>query len=197
METTFKKRITSPYQEKVHQVQELQKQSFDISNEQHPVRSSVRHLCGTYKLTAEFVEDNATLDTLKHVNGLIAILCTLRKDGKIVGLGRGSAVVNRMNRFLDRSISVAINGSFLSACNNATKVFDTLRLDESQEIGHSTPYGNAYGEVPPLITEKQRKWLSELISSNIDDADEKEERLSQLEQLTKEEASQMIQSFMK
>ena len=177
--------------------QMARKQSYNVQDSQHPVRISVRQLCGTYQITATFEEDKETLATFRHIPGLIAILCTLRQDGKIIGQGRVSSVVNRVNRVLERTLSVAINGSFLSAANSATKVLDTLRL-EAPALTGPKGLGEASqtreNDGPEPASEKQCQYLTQLAQINCE-GEELEKWLSQINSLTKEEASQAIAHF--
>jgi hypothetical protein len=142
----------------------------------------------------------ATLDTL-NISGLISVLCTLRKDGRIVGQGRGWSTVNRVNKSIDRSCSTAINGSFLSACNNACKVLDALRLQEMDEqaaADKNAMFRDAYGareHDPALATEKQKTYARQLISLNVEDEADREQIASTLDDMTKDEISSLIQRF--
>ena len=95
---------------------------------------------------------------------------------------------------------MAINGSFMSAANNATKVLDTLRLDlpvqtPSQAIGEA--YRAPVGESLDLATDKQKKYLRELILLNVEDSREQDQRIMQMEELTRSEASELIQAYAK
>ena len=98
------------------------KQAYNVREEKNPVMEEVRKLCGTYSLSATFEEDTQTLGACKHIPGLVAVLCTLKKDGRVIALGRGSSCHNRMNRSIERTTFAAINGSLMSAVNNCTKV---------------------------------------------------------------------------
>ena len=47
------------------------------------------------------------------------------------------------------------------------------------------------------ITDKQKSYLLQLIQSNVADEDDREQQISQLDELTRDEASEAIQSFKK
>ena len=169
-------------------------------NQEDALRSHVRRLCNTLELSATFEEDAATLDTL-NVSGLISVLCTLRKDGRIIGQGRGWSTVNRVNKSIDRSCSTAINGSFLSACNNACKILDALRLEEMDEqaaADRGAKFRDAYGareHDSDLATEKQKAYARQLLSLNVEDEADREQIASTLDDMTKDEISSLIQRF--
>jgi hypothetical protein len=152
-----------------------------------PVQNEVAKRIGEYKLVATFSEDIDTKNTFKHVPGLIAFLCTLRKDGNVIAVGRGSAFLSRMNRYVERTIDTAFNASLVDAVVRGTKVIDALNsgpLTSPNEVG--TPYTGFDG-----ITDKQRDYLSVLIG-NLANEDEREEWLNKLDVMTRDEASAAI-----
>lgn len=188
MKTAYKP-IPSPYQA-------MRKRSFNTQDNKHPVRTEIQKFLGSYQLGVEFQEDQETLTRFKHIPGVIALLCTLRKDGQVIGLGRGVAVVNRINRIVERTTSMAINGAFMSACNNATKVLDSLRLEPPiKELGQA--YSAKEEPASDLATDKQKNYLRELILLNVEDSREQEQRIMQLDELTRSEASTLIQAYAK
>ncbi|OGJ55208.1 hypothetical protein A2880_02760 [Candidatus Peribacteria bacterium RIFCSPHIGHO2_01_FULL_49_38] len=193
--TTFKR---SPIQPRG--IRPIQRRSAsDFSNKEHSVRTELRKLCVTYQLTVTFEEDAATLDTFKHVPGLIAVLCTLRKDNRVISQGRSWATLNRMNKFIDRAINSAINGSFLSAANNATKVLDALRLEavDADRAKMGASLGGAYipkeTYVSEPATDRQKAYANRLLAESSYDEPEREQLAASLDQMTKEEISELIQ----
>ena len=187
--STHYKSIRSPFQA-------VRKQSYNVQDKRHPVRLEIQKFIGAYQIDIQFEEDQETLQKFRHIPGLIAILCTLRKDGKVVGLGRSISVVNRINRIVERTVSMAINGIFLSACNSATKVLDTLRL-EAPALTGPRGLGEAYKmpeeEVSEFAaTDRQKSYLRELLSLAIEDEREREVKISQIDEMTKSEASAAI-----
>lgn len=150
-----------------------------------PVREAMRKYLGTYNLTATFEEDTETLRTFKHISEYLPVICTLRKDGKVIAVGRGASILTPMNRSIQRAIYGAINGSWLSASNSACKVFDLERMDTVSD----TPFSAE----PILATEKQKSYLRELILLNCEDDTDRQQRIEALGTLTKDEASQQIQ----
>jgi len=157
----------------------------------------MRKYCGTYDLSVSFEEDTQTLTTFSHVSGLIAFLCTIRKDGKIIGQGRGWSAMNRVNKYIERSVSTAINGSLLSAVNNATKILDTLRIgamDQDREAEKAEMYRSRSSELSEPASDRQREYLRRLVRENCSE-EERERWEGQIDTLTKEEASQAIQTY--
>lgn len=187
MKTVQRTNIPSP-------IQLAQREAFNISNPQHPVREEIRKNIGTYNLTAEFAEDTDALATFKHVPGLVAFSCTLKRDGHVVGRGVGRATLSRTNRYVERAVRAAFNASLVDAVVCA-KMLDSLCVDTDDE---DRVFGDVYKQRDTgreLITDRQKSYLLELIDSNVFDEEAKDEWIARIGALTKEEASEAISSF--
>lgn len=160
-----------------------------MRGEEHPAREAIQQCLGNHTLTAVIEEDMTTLATMKHIDGLVAFLCTLTKDGKVISQGHGSVVLGPNNRFIQRAIASAFNSALADAVIRATKVLDTFRGKTEGE--------DSYNDVSEPATEKQRDYLRQLIYTNVDNDDERERWESQLTELTKSEASKAIENFKK
>jgi hypothetical protein len=187
MNTAYKTRVPSPFQvaRKPYYQKELPKDT---------VQGEINKLLGTYQFSATFEEDTQTATTLKHIPGIIAFVCTIKKGDQIIGQGRGTSVINQNNRFIVRTIGYAFNASIVDAIVRSTKILDIFRPDAKPHSwgGADTAEDSFVG-----ITDKQKSYLTELIQSKVTDEDEREGWMSQLGELTKEEASQAIQRFAK
>ena len=170
--------VVSPYQ--------ILKQKASVQDEEHPVRREIKKACTSMTFTATLEEDLPTLELFKHVPNFIAFLCTLRqsKSGEIIGQGRGTASFSQSNRSILRTIRTAVNASLIDAMARGTRVLDTL-TDEPMNTNR-----DVFG-----ITDKQKIYLQELISTRVNDREERERWLSQIEGFTVDEASEAIQSF--
>ncbi|MFA6385969.1 MAG: hypothetical protein WCW29_04465 [Candidatus Paceibacterota bacterium] len=196
-ETTYRSRkILSPLQPEVRPIRNV----IDVRNEKHPAHDEIRKLCGTrYNFEVSFEEDTQTLQHFRHIPGLIAILCTLKRDGQVISFGRSCAVFSRMNKYLERTISTAINGSFLSATNNATKVFEALRISEGDEqmtLRFKEEGGSSFYQESEPSSEKQKSYLRQLISKNVDDEDERSKLELKIDEMSKNDASEMIKNLL-
>ncbi len=188
MKTAYKPRIASPFQV-------MREKPFDVQDKKHPVRQEIEKCIGRYNLTAVVEEDIATQTTMK-LPGLISFLCTLLKDGRVVSQGRGNSILNPTNRFLQRAVASAFNSALADAAIRATKVLDTFRT--SYEPNTSTTLDEAYRakeSVSGLATDKQKSYLLELVSLNCTDEDERTRWETQIDEISKDEASAAIQSF--
>ncbi len=176
METTYRNR-PSPYQA-------MKRQTYNVQSTEHPARREIKKLVGSYNIQAIVEEDTQTLATFKHVPGLVAFLCTLVKDGDVIGQGRGTAAFSHSNKFISRTIKTAFNGSLIDAMIRSTRVLDTF--DEANEPREVAP-----------ITDKQKSYLSELVSKHVTGEFELEQWASQLESMSRNEASAAIEAFAK
>jgi len=187
MNTSYKRNIVSPIQ--------LRNKPYDIKQNtvvQEEIRKNIR----TINFSAEFVEDTQTLQLFKNIPGVIAFSCILKRDGQTIGVGRGMSVVSKTNRYMEKTVNFAQNSALIDATVRATKMLDVLHLTTNLENGVKSALANnqeTYTE--ELITEKQKSYLTELININVDDDEDREYKISQLENLTKMEASEMIQEF--
>ena len=189
MKTAYKPSIISPYQT-------MQKKTFDTRDKKHPAREEIERCVGTYNLTAVIEEDIQTQAIMK-IPGLISFLCTLLKDGRVIAQGYGSSILSSTNKFFQRAVSSAFNSSLADATIRATKVLDTFRNPDKSAI--STALDEAYEAKSRNefigITEKQKNYLFELIQTNVTEEEERRRWESQIDQLSKDEASEAIQSF--
>lgn len=213
MNTIYRKPIPSP----MHPYQVAKNMTFDVQNSQHPVRQEIQGSLGEFKLTATFEEDTQTLALFKHVPGLIAFICTLTntKNGSILGQGRGTTVLSKINRYIDRSVAIARNASLIDAVVRATKAMEALNLDTDEQKGETTPtidtaeskaanytgleLPESFNEKPVAqgITAKQKEYLKKLVATNIKSELERDRWLSELHNLSSQEASRAIQQFKK
>jgi hypothetical protein len=193
MNTTYRTRIPSPFQ--------VAKKPFK-PEKTDTLHNEVQKLLGTYEFSATFEVDSQTATTLNHIPGLIAFLCTVKskKTGKVIGQGRGTTAINQINKFIVRNISFAFNASLVDAVVRSTKIQDVFRPDATPHPwtdANSTP-SDAYkvqDTESDIATPKQVDYLRQLIQINVGDEDEREGMESQLGELTKSEASDMIKSF--
>jgi hypothetical protein len=173
-------------------------------NEKVPVLEEVTRSIGTYNLTATVAVDTEALSIFKHVPGLIAFICTLKKGNDVIGIGRGTATLNRMSKYVDRAVCYAFNASLIDAMVRSTKTLDAIYLksmtqDEAvaatREPIPNTPTFST-DETEKYATDKQKVFLTRLINKNCKGST-KEEYLSQLNSpyLSKFNCSEMINSL--
>ena len=192
MQTQYKTRaVRSPFQP--HPVKQAQEKVLNMNDEQNPVRQILAKLCQTqYALSATFSPDTGIMSVLK-TPGLIAVKCELSLQGKgLVGIGHGSTAISKLNKGLDRALYSCLNGALMSAINSACKSLDVIRLEGGQgQLGEA--YKAVRGEETQPATDKQKSYLRELILLNAEDDTDRQQRINQISELTKEEASQQIQ----
>jgi len=186
MNTTYRPQV-SPYQI-------AKKQMSDVHSEVHPARKEIQAIIGNYQLVAEVAEDKQTLATLGHIPGLIAFICHIKRNGEIVGTGRGSAVLNGMNKFIARTVHFAFNSSVLNAVAQSTKAIDSIANPPMTGLGVENAEDSVRSE---SMTDKQRSFLTTLIQKNVRDESTLTWWMNQLNEMNSRQASDAIKSFVK
>src|SRR3989344_7991921 len=110
--TTYQRGIRSPFHAWAFQ-KSPQRKPVMAKNERDPLSDTVQECIGSFDVTATFEKDESTLALLKNVEGLVAFICTLKRNGEVISQGRGSAIVNRKSRFIDRAVSTAFGSAFV------------------------------------------------------------------------------------
>jgi len=159
----------------------------DVRDTNHPARRLIQSCLGEYDLKAIVEEDIRTSAVMKHMPGLISFVCTLKLKDRVIAQGYGSSVLNQNNRYVQRAVHSAMNSAVADSVIRATKVLGTLQDEVEAMVGAQMP--------PEPISEPQKKYLRELAVQQMNDDNEREQFLSELPELTKREASQMIQNM--
>lgn len=203
MKTNYKPRIASPYQM-------TQEKTFRVRDKKSPVQEEIEKNTGTFNISVEVKEDKETISSFKHISNLVSFITTLKNEkNEVVGIGRGSAVVNRLNKFIERTVRFAYNASLIDAMVRSTKILDALYItpvkqenievpDEADLEGRDRPAFFGDEDMPKIATEKQREFLNRLIDEKCDDDSTKEEYLGQLNSpyLSKFDCSNLINSLL-
>lgn len=201
MKTNHKHRIASPYQ--------MTREKTFRMRDKSPIQEDIEKNTGTFNLTVDVKEDKETISLFKHVPNLISFITTLKNENdEVVGIGRGSAVINRLNKFVERTVRYAYNASLIDAMVRSTKILDALYItpsnqentevpDEADLEGRDKPAFYGEEDMPKIATEKQRAFLNRLIDEKCDDST-KEEYLGQLNSpyLSKFDCSKLINSLL-
>ncbi len=195
MNTAYRSRL-SPYQLKPqHPIELMRQKAADTQDEEHPARKEIERVIGNYQLVATIEEDKQTLETLGHIPGLIAFICNVKRDGELIGTGRGSAVLNGMSKFIVRAVRFAANSSVLNAIAQSTKAIDSMVSPHTNELGIEEPGQDSV--MAEGITDKQRSFLTTLVRKNVHDESTLTWWANQIETMDSKQASDAIKSFVK
>ena len=177
-------------------------QAMDIHSVSHPVRKLIEKNLGTITFTAEITEDKQTINLLKNnIPGIVAFLCTLKKDNIIISEGRGESVINPENKYISKNITFAKNASIIDSIVRASKVLDILPLDTSSQPNSGLTLNKSYEVVKEVkdqdyITDKQKNYLLTLIRTNV--AENKRRELeNEIVNYSRDDASELIKSLVK
>lgn len=175
----------------LQQVKHDRDNAFSTQKKDSPVREEIEKCIGEHKLIAYVEEDVHTLVTMKHITGLIAFLCTLTRDGKVIAQGSGASILNATtNRWMKRNVLSAFHSSIIDAVMKATKILGTL-----SPIDGVMTVGNIENLSVTPITEKQATYLQQLIQDNVPDIGERRKQEARIPHLSKQEASELIASY--
>ncbi|MFA5932241.1 MAG: hypothetical protein WC793_02590 [Candidatus Paceibacterota bacterium] len=173
----------------------------------NPIQEEIAKNVGTYNLTAIIEEDKETVSKLKNIPNLICFLCTLKIGNEIIGVGRGSANLNRMNRGIERGVRYSFGNSIVDAVVRGIKNLDALYFKTTNQP--ETKIQNEVDlegrdkqsffndeDMPQEATDKQRNFLTKLVEKC--DEEDKEEYLDALASpyLSKFQCSELIQKLM-
>ena len=172
--------------------QRLEEKAFDYSDPKNPVRKEINKNIGSFDLTVSIEEDKQTLSLL-NTPGLISFLCLLKVNNKVIGSGRGSSLISQNNRYVERVVRYAFGSSILDAVAKTVKTSDVLYPNKKEGVPFSIEDLNI--KETEMITSNQKRYLTELIYSNITDEEQKAKWESNLEDFTKAEASEAISNF--
>ena len=166
--------------------------TFQTKQRLDPVQEAVQKNIGKFTLEISIEEDKETVGLLKHLPGpVIAYKCTVRKGSLVLGIGRGNSILSKINKWVDRSCRYTVNASIIDSIVQSVKAMDVLYLRDNGEVLTQETNEIEYA------SDKQKNYLRELIRSNVFDEGKRKYWESQIEQLTKNEASEKIQSFVK
>jgi len=194
---------TYPYKQKLV-VSPLKnfREVYNVRNTSHPIREIITKSVGTINFTAVIEEDTQTLALFRHIPGLVAFLCSLQRNTEngpeIISQGRGTAVLNSTNRYIEKTVKIACNASILDSVAKATRAFDSIGLSttENSAISQNKAVIEPSTEInQDLATEKQKSYLLNLIDTHVSDEDDRSRWEDRISGLTRADANEAIQSF--
>ena len=100
--------------------------AYKTKEKMNPIQEEIAKNVGTYNLTAIIEEDKDTALKLKNIPNSICFLCTLKIGNEIIGIGRGSANLNRMNRGIERGVRYSFGNAIIDAIVRGVKNLDVL-----------------------------------------------------------------------
>jgi len=176
--------------------------TFNTTDRKHPIQEELLKVSGTHSFEATFAIDTEMMNKFKDsIPGIVGIICHLKRDGKIVSEGRGTAALSKLNRSVERTTNFVHRSAFLDAIMRYTRILEAL--DTSSDIKQDgfinlDELFKDDNEVIPA-TEKQKTYLLELVQSNVYSNEERSKWREEINAkgFSKEDASTAIQSFIK
>jgi len=173
--------------------------SFNTTDRKHPIHEELNKVIGTHSFEATFAIDTEMMNKFKEaIPGIVGIICHLKRDGKIVSEGRGTAALSKLNRSVERTTNFVHRSAFLDAIMRYTRILDAIgtgnEIKQDGLINLEELFKD--NEVIPA-SEKQKNYLLELIQTHIFGNEERNKWKEEIKGFSKEEASEAIQSFIK
>ncbi len=165
----------------------VQKQESEV----HPIRVEIEKYLGVYDITATFEEDIQTNTVFNHP-GLIAYLCTLKIGQKVIGQGRGMSVLSQSNRYIASSTKFAFSSALTDACVRAGKFPNAFSAEADGPVPSYGLNSDSYSAATYQASDAQKRYLTQLIDTKVDDEDEKNQMLGNLDTMSKQDASDLI-----
>ena len=168
-----------------------------------PVQEEMMKNTGSFTLTVIVEKDIEMTNTFKHIPNFIAFKTTLKRGDVVLSIGTGAGILNRLNKFLDRTVLFAKNASLIDAMVRSTKVLDALYLMPTNQKENEVDLEGRdkqvfYGDddMPQYASQKQRAFLSQLLEKSNNSS--KGEYLNHLNSpyLSRFDASEMISSLL-
>ena len=174
--------------------------TFNTTDRKHPIQEELLKVSGTHSFEATFAIDTEMMNKFKAIPGIVGIICHLKRDGKIVSEGRGTAALSKLNRSVERTTNFVHRSAFVDAIMRYTRILEALdtgnEIKQDGFINLDELFGDE--EVIPA-TEKQKTYLLELVQSNVYSNEERSKWREEINAkgFSKEDASTAIQSFIK
>ena len=207
MVENYQREILSPIQ--------IRKKPYDISGQNHPARDEIVKCLGDFNLSISVEEDLETLKLFDRIpGGVVAFIARVfTEDGQCVGIGRGSAIFSRVNKYLSRTVRSAFCASIIDGIVKSCKGLDAIffagpeyqqniersqvnseqnkrrELSPRRDVGRTQDnfYRQERSNSYEPATEKQKNYLLKLLSDSGDDYEPDE-----ISGLSKSEAAEKI-----
>jgi hypothetical protein len=190
MNTQYKNRVRSPYI--------TSNKTATAVVDRHFAEEELAKSIGKFDFSATFTKDDEAVAMFKDTPHLVALVCTLKLGNVIIGRGRAMNVLGPNNKYIGKAVQSVWNYAFLDSVSKASRIMDTLHLSseaKSEDKPVTTTSYEIADSTSELITDKQKSYLIELITTNIESEYERNSWISQLDEMTRSEASETIKSL--
>lgn len=166
-------------------------------------KGGAEKLSACYNYSAFFEQDTQTMTIFSNIKGLIAFVCTLYTGPEKVGQGRGSSTLTKNDEDPNKAIKMAQKSAYIDAVIRTSGLSDIFTQDletmpSEKIIDLSQSEEMVVEENLPAqdpITCRQMDLCKRLLNETCDDGFKRQQAIEQLNDLTKVEASKLIQSL--
>lgn len=170
---------------------------YTIKGKKSLAKGGSEKIASIYGYTASFIQDNETMRAF-DVKGLIAFICDLYKGNQKVGQGRGASTLSKNDNDPNKTIKMSQKSAYIDAVIRASGLSDIFTQDLDTIPTQAISEIQTQEEEKVLqdsITSRQKDLLISLLYQNVHEEEQREKWIASLDELTKGEASEQIQSF--
>ena len=94
-----------------------------------PIQEEIEKNIGSFNLKVTIEKDVDMIKEFSHIQNFIAFKTTLRNENnEVIGIGNGTGVINRLNKFVERTCIFCKNASLIDAMMKSIKIIDALSI---------------------------------------------------------------------
>ncbi|MEI6296389.1 MAG: hypothetical protein WCO84_01925 [bacterium] len=168
---------------------------YVIKGKKSLAKGGAEKLASIYSLTATFSRDNETMEAFKSVPGLIAYVCNLYRGNSVMGQGRGASTLAKNDNDPNKTIKMSLKSAFIDGVIRSTNLSEIFTQDLEDLPILPTVTEEKPSKESKMITARQKELLTSLVKRRVHGDDEKKNWLAELEEMTREQASEQISSF--
>lgn len=137
---------------KVNKIMVEGKDYHVIQNKKSLAKGGAEKIASIFGWQAAFQKDTDVIEAFK-IEGLIAFICDLSKQGKPVGQGRGAASLGKSGGDANKTIKMAQKSAFIDAVLRASGLSDffTQDLEDMPREQINQPQNNVYSGKPEYL----------------------------------------------
>lgn len=114
----------------------------EIQGKKSLAKGGAEKIASIFGWTATFTKDTETLEAFSDIKGIVAYVCNLEKDNRVIGQGRGAAVLIKNASDPNKTIKMAQKSAFIDAVLRASGLSDFFTQDLEDHPEHLQPAQN-------------------------------------------------------
>lgn len=141
----------------------VEKQDYHIIKQKKSLaKGGAEKIASIFGWTATFERDKDAMEAFSEVKGIICFVCNLHKDDKLVGQGRGSAILSKNDNDPNKTLKMAQKSAFIDAVLRASGLSDFFTQD-LEDMPVEEIQNNYTKQSSPPMSEKQKETIHKII----------------------------------